>query len=78
MTFLKFLHEEGSLNKVKLEQFRRVTTDALKQSPLPGGRDSLKVRPDGTVLDGHHRLVILRERGEDINLLPRQIMEKEA
>jgi len=58
------------LNGVKLEQFRRIPTDVLKQSRLPDGRDSLKARPDGTVLDGHHRLFVLRERGEDINLLP--------
>jgi hypothetical protein len=37
----------------------------------------LKVRPDGTVLDGHHRISVLEERGEDIHLLPREIMEKE-
>jgi hypothetical protein len=37
----------------------------------------LKVRPDGTVLDGHHRLSILLERGEDIHGLPREIIKKE-
>jgi hypothetical protein len=74
---LQFLHFESSLNRVKLEQLRRVSTDVLKDSLLPGQRDSLKVRADGTVLDGHHRIYILRERGEDIDRLPRQIMEKE-
>ena len=67
---LQFLHAENSLNAVKLTQFRRLSTEALKTSLL-------KVRPDGTVLDGHHRLSILIERAEDIHTLPREIMEKE-
>jgi len=28
------------------------------------------------VLDGHHRLTVLLERGVDINTLPREIIEK--
>jgi hypothetical protein len=27
-------------------------------------------------LDGHHRLCVLAERGQDIDHLPREIMEK--
>jgi hypothetical protein len=74
---LRFLHLKSSLNSVKLDQFRRLSSDALKSSLLPGQRDSLKTRPDGTVLDGHHRITVLIERGEDANELPREIMEKE-
>ena len=37
----------------------------------------LTVRGDGTVLDGHHRASILAERGENIDRLPREIMEKQ-
>jgi hypothetical protein len=62
---------------VKLEGFRRIETVALKASLDPGSPGSLKVRPDGTVLDGHHRLFVLIERGEDIHSLPREIIEKE-
>jgi hypothetical protein len=72
---LKFLHSEGTLNKLKLEFFRRITTDDLRSSLAPGAQGSLKVRPDGTVLDGHHRLSVLLERGEDIHQLSREIME---
>jgi hypothetical protein len=32
----------------------------------------LKTRSDGTILDGHHRIAILPERGEDIHQLPRE------
>jgi hypothetical protein len=61
---------------VKLNQFRRLSSDELRSLLLPGQRDSLKVRPDGTVLDGHHRITILMERGDDIHSLPREIIEK--
>jgi hypothetical protein len=74
---LRFLHPAASLNRVKLEQLRRVPTEVLLSSLLPGQRDSLKVRRDGTILDGHHRICVLLERGEATERLPREIMEKE-
>jgi hypothetical protein len=73
---LKFLHPESSLNRVKLDLFRGLSTDPLKGSLEPGQQGSLKVRPDGTVLDGHHRITVLLERREDIHQLPREIMER--
>lgn len=75
MPRLKFLHSEGTLNRIKLEFFQRLTTDELRSSLAPGEQGPLKVRPDGTVLDGHHRLTVLLERGEDIHQLSREIME---
>jgi len=74
---LQFLHSENLLNAVKLANFRQISTEALKSSLLPGQAGSLKARPDGTVLDGHHRLSILIERHEDIHSLPREIIEKQ-
>ena len=59
---LKFLHAESILSRAKLEQFRRLTTSELKFSRAPGQQGSLKVRPDGTVLDGHHRISVLAEK----------------
>ena len=73
---LKFLHSESALNRVKLELFRRLSTEELKASLVPGQPGSLKVRPDGTVLDGHHRITVLGERGENIHRLPREIMDR--
>ena len=70
---LKFLHSEGLLNKVKLAELVRLTTQQIQKTLEPGREDCLKVRPDGTVLDGHHRLFILRRRGVDVDSLPRQI-----
>jgi len=75
---LKFLHSHSTLNRVKLELFRRLSTEELKVSLAPGLEGCLKVRPDGTVLDGHHRLAVLVERAENIHQLPREIIEREA
>jgi hypothetical protein len=75
---LRFLHSAEVLNPVKLETFRRLPSEAIKSALQPGQPGSLRVRPDGTVLDGHHRLFVLLERGENIDLLAREIMEKES
>ena len=64
------------MSAVKLKLFREHTSDWIKLTLLPGRPGSLKARPDGTVLDGHHRLSILLERGENIHALPREILEK--
>jgi hypothetical protein len=73
---LVFLHTDTTLVQLKLELFRRLTTDDLTASLAPGTQGSLKVRRDGTVLDGHHRVHVLAERGVDIDRLPREIIEK--
>jgi hypothetical protein len=53
-----------------------LTTDVLTQSLLPGQKDCLKIRPDGTILDGHHRIYVLRRRGVNVEALPREIVVK--
>jgi hypothetical protein len=75
---LLFLHGDETLNRVKLEFFRKFSTDQLKASLAPGKAGSLKARADGTVLDGHHRAQVLLERGENIDALPREIIEKQS
>jgi hypothetical protein len=59
---------------VKLNLLDCLTTEQLSATLFPGQRDCLKVRPDGTILDGHHRIYILRRRGIDVNALPREII----
>ena len=49
-----------------------MATDRLIESLRPGQLAALKARADGTVLEGHHRLTVLRERGVDIDTLPRE------
>lgn len=75
---LRFLHSESLMSSVKLDALRRLSTDVLKLSLRPGQPGALKVRPDGIVLDGHHRLRILLERSENIDGLPREILERES
>jgi hypothetical protein len=74
---LKQLHSDDTLNTVKLDKFRRLSTEELIDSLLPGRDGSLRARPDGTVLEGHHRLKILRERGVNVDDLQREIIEKD-
>lgn len=71
---LRPLHPDSSLSKAKLVQMERWPTEMLKKSVALGQKDSLKTRPDGTILDGHHRIKILRDRGIDVNVLPREIV----
>jgi len=73
---LKFLHPAESLNQVKLMQLEKLTTDEILRTLMPGAAGCLKTRPDGTVLDGHHRLHILRARGIDVDLLQREVVIK--
>jgi len=73
---LQALHHTTVLNRTKLSLYARLTTAELLQSLAPGQSGSLKVRPDGTILDGHHRIEILRERGIDVDQLPREVLEK--
>lgn len=74
---LNFLHPVESLSPLKMAQFRQVTTEKLLESLKPGQLGALKVRPNGTVIDGHHRIMVLRERDIDIDGLPREIISKE-
>ena len=73
---LKGLHSDISLSQAKLGELDKLTNQELIDSLKPGQPGSLKVRPDGMIIDGHHRIKILRDRGVDVDLLPREIMPK--
>ncbi len=55
---------------------RARATEELLESLLPGRLECLKARPDGMILDGHHRIKVLRERGTNVDALPREIHAK--
>ena len=74
---LKSLHRESSLSRAKMDRYSKLTTKQLTFSLEPGKPGSLKARPDGTVIDGHHRLWILRDRGVNIDELPREVLSKD-
>lgn len=71
------LHLDSSLNPAKLAQMQRLPTEELQASLLPGLQGCLKTRPDGTILDGHHRIYVLRQRGVKVDELPRDIIMKD-
>ncbi len=73
---LKPLHPEALLNPGKLAKIESLETEVIKQSLVPGQRDCLKTRPDGTILDGHHRIYVLSKRGTAVDALPREIVIK--
>ena len=73
---LKFLHSESNLIELKLEKFRQLSTEDLIASLKPEQEGALKTKPDGTIMDGHHRIKVLRERGIEVDNLPREIWER--
>ena len=75
---LKPLHTDNSLIESKLDKYGKLSDQELIDSLKPSQQGSLKVRPDGTIVDGHHRIKILRDRGVDVDSLPREIIPKES
>jgi len=72
---LKPLHSESSLSAAKLAKLELLSNDQLKNSLLPGKKECLKAKTNGLILDGHHRIFVLRNRGIDVDALPREIIE---
>jgi hypothetical protein len=70
---LKPLHSESTLNKTTLDYWRKKSTDEIIESLKPGQTEALRVKPDGTMMNGHHRIKVLQERGVDVNSLPREL-----
>ena len=74
---LRPLHPEKYLIQSKLDHFDSIPTEDLIRSLQIGAKDSLKTRPDGTILDGHHRIAILRARAVNVDALPRETIAKD-
>lgn len=74
---LKPVHSDASLIPLKLAEYAKLTDQELVDSLQPGRMGSLKVRPDGTMVDGHHRIKILRDRGVEVDSLPREIIPRD-
>jgi hypothetical protein len=68
------LHPDSSLSPPKLAKMRKLSTQELIDCLQPGQSESLKARPDGTMLNGHHRIKVLRERNVNVDSLPREIV----
>ena len=70
---LKELH---SLIPSKIAILEKVSTELLLGTLAPGSEFCLKTRSDGTILDGHHRIHVLRRRNFDVDALPREVIFK--
>ncbi len=73
---LKSLHSDISLSQAKLGQLDKLTNQEIMDSLKPGQPGLLKIRPDGMIIEGHHRIKILRDRGFNVDALPREIIPK--
>ena len=71
---LKELH---SLVPSKIAILDKMTTELLLKTLAPGSESCLKTRSDGTILDGHHRIHVLRQRNINVDALPREVILKE-
>ena len=65
--------EETIQNHAGYDYWKRRSTDDILDSLLPGAGEPLRVRPDGTVVQGNTRVFILRQRGYEVDSLPRTI-----
>lgn len=65
---------ETGTSHIALEYWRTQPTTAIVRSLRPGNRESLKVKPDGRIMDGNTRIKVLEEHGVDVNSLPREVL----
>jgi len=73
---LKPLHPDSFLKADKLAKIEKLSTEEICASLL-SGEHCLKTRRDGTILEGHHRVYVLRQRGVDVDNLPRDVIVKD-
>ena len=54
-----------------LDSISQMSTDDIVASLKPGAEEPLRVKADGTIMDGNTRVAVLQSRGVDTNALPR-------
>jgi hypothetical protein len=68
---LKQLHSDSTLSGSSLDYWRKQSTEDIVRSLAPDSEIPLTVKEDGTVMNGNTRIKALRERGYDVDSLPR-------
>lgn len=66
---LRRLHRDEALRKSSLEYWRKQSNESIVSSLTSGGEEHLTIRPDGTILQGNHRIKVLEERSYDTSML---------
>jgi hypothetical protein len=62
------------VSRFSLKFWRQQSTGDIVESLRPEKLESLKVKPDGRILNGNVRIKVLEERGFDIDSLEREII----
>ncbi len=63
----------GGSAKRSLEYWRSQDVPEILESLLPGQPESLRTKDDGRIMNGNTRIKVLKERGIDVDSLPREI-----
>ncbi|MBK9952785.1 MAG: hypothetical protein IPP10_15120 [Candidatus Competibacteraceae bacterium] len=74
---LKRIHSDDTTksgNSSSYNYWSNKSTNEIVRSLRPGQEEPLTVKPDGRVYQGNTRILILEERGFNINSLPREII----
>ena len=69
---LRLIHSPATLSKTILDGLRKRSPQEIIDSLKPGPGEALKVKPDGRVMNGNHRIKVPMERGVDVDALPRR------
>jgi hypothetical protein len=74
---LKIIHLVPPLQgSASYQDWDKKSTQEIVDSSGKDKKDGLKVYPDGAIANGNTRITILKERGVDVDNLPRDIINK--
>ena len=59
--------------KLSLGYWRQQPTARIIETLKPGAKEALLVFPDGLIANGNTRIMVLIERGVDVDALPREV-----
>lgn len=75
---LQRIHSDETLTsgvgRFSLGYWRGRGTEEIVESLSPGKSEGLKVKDNGRILSGNVRIMVLEERGYDVNNLEREII----
>lgn len=71
---LTLLHDEQRIRRqTSYDYWEQQSTDVIVGSLRPEAANPLTAKPNGTVMQGNTRIFVLRQRGVDVDSLPRVI-----
>lgn len=73
---LKTLHPRSTIEAdPSFSYWSQQSTDSIVRSLSPSSDEPLTANWDGVVMDGNTRITILQDRGYDVDLLPRDVLD---